>query len=214
MLKCRLLYRKEFESQYISHLDLMRVFRRSFARAKLPLVFSQGFNPHPYLSVPLPLPTGFESVCDLLDFDLDLDELPADFLERLNAAFPHGVSAQKVYLRTRGGGDIAAASYVVTLKGEGFDEESVHKLFTAGPIVMMKRTKRGETEEDITRFIRRLGVSAIPGGVEIRATLAAGNESLNPEYLTKAVETIKGARISCAGYRRVAILDAQLKEFA
>ena len=214
MLKCRLLYRKEFESRYISHLDLMRVFRRSFARAKLPLVFSQGFNPHPYLSVPLPLPTGFDSECDLLDFDLDLDEMPGDLLERLNAAFPHGVSGQQVYLRTRGGGDIAAASYRVSLTGEGFDVESVHKLFTAGPIVMMKRTKRGETEEDITRFIRKLGVEEMPGGVVIRATLAAGNESLNPEYLTKAVQTIDGAKISCAQYCRTAILDAKLKEFA
>ena len=52
----------------------------------------------------------------------------------------------------------------------------------------MKKTKRGESEVDICTFIRSLEVSALPDGVLIDCVLAAGNDNLNPEYLTRALD--------------------------
>ena len=78
MLKLRMQYRKEGSARYISHLDLMRVFRRAFARAEVPLSFSQGFNPHPYLNV-LPLPRAFRRAAVLPTSTSSLTACPTTF---------------------------------------------------------------------------------------------------------------------------------------
>ncbi|MDR3729737.1 MAG: TIGR03936 family radical SAM-associated protein, partial [Oscillospiraceae bacterium] len=67
MSKLRLLFSKEAQASYISHLDLMRTFQRVFPRTGLEISHSNGFHPHPILSVVLPLPVGQSSVCELLD---------------------------------------------------------------------------------------------------------------------------------------------------
>ena len=188
MLKCRMQYEKRGPAQYISHLDLMRCFRRAFMRADVMLVFSQGFNPHPYISVPLPLPTGFASRCELLDFDTE--DLPD----------------------TRGAGDIAAVRYTVTVHGENLDAEAVRALF-AEPVRMLKKTKRGESEVDLRDFIRSLDVQGGADKLFLDAVLAAGEQSLNPEYLVRAISE-HGSTVSWAEYLRTAILDKDGEPFA
>ena len=56
MAKLRLLFTKEAQASYISHLDTMRTFQRVFPRAELHLKHSNGFHPHPIISIVLPLP--------------------------------------------------------------------------------------------------------------------------------------------------------------
>ena len=67
MSKLRLLFIKEAQASYISHLDTMRTFQRVFPRAELHLKHSNGFHPHPIISIVLPLPVGQESVRELLE---------------------------------------------------------------------------------------------------------------------------------------------------
>ncbi len=71
MSKLRLLFSKEAQASYISHLDLMRTFQRVFPRTGLKISHSNGFHPHAILSVVLPLPVGQSSVCELLDLTVD-----------------------------------------------------------------------------------------------------------------------------------------------
>ena len=210
MLKCRMQYEKRGPAQYISHLDLMRCFRRAFMRADVMLVFSQGFNPHPYISVPLPLPTGFASRCELLDFDTE--DLPDDFLERMTKALPEGIVPKFVYQRTRGAGDIAAVRYTVTVHGENLDAEAVRALF-AEPVRMLKKTKRGESEVDLRDFIRSLDVQGGADKLFLDTVLSAGEQSLNPEYLVRAISE-HGGTVSWAEYLRTAILDKDGEPFA
>ena len=211
MLKCRMLYEKTGSAKYISHLDLMRVFRRAFMRAGVEIAFSQGFNPHPTMSVPLPLPTGFSSRCDLLDFDTE--SLPDDFIARMTAALPQGIVPHYVYQRFRKPGDIAAARYTITLHGTGYDPVAVKALFSS-PVIMLKRTKRGETEVDICTFIKSMDVTLLADGRLILDTvLAAGNETLNPEYLVKAIEEHTDSQTAWAEYLRTEILDGKNESF-
>lgn len=58
MSKLRLVFVKEHQASYISHLDVMRTFQRVFPRAGLSIKHSNGFHPHPILSIVLPLPWG------------------------------------------------------------------------------------------------------------------------------------------------------------
>ena len=61
MSKLRLLFIKEAQASYISHLDLLRTFQRAFPRTELDIKHSQGYHPHPIISIVLPLPVGQSS---------------------------------------------------------------------------------------------------------------------------------------------------------
>ena len=81
----RLLFEKTGNAIWISHLDLMRLFQRAFKRAGLPLTHTHGFNPRPSVSIAMPLSVGVESVCELLDFDLEGELVPCEEIkDRLN----------------------------------------------------------------------------------------------------------------------------------
>ena len=56
MAEHRLLFSKTGRARYISHLDLMRTFQRVFPRTELAIKHTQGYHPHPILSIVLPLP--------------------------------------------------------------------------------------------------------------------------------------------------------------
>ena len=81
MDKLRLRFEKTGRAVYISHLDLMHTMQRVFSRAGFELKYSEGFNPHPQISVVLPLSVGTGSLCELMDFRLaaeaDLAAMPA-----------------------------------------------------------------------------------------------------------------------------------------
>lgn len=77
--------------RFISHLDLMRTFERAMRRAKLPLAFSQGYNPKPRFSLYVPLPVGSTSEAELGNVDLAVPFEPGEFSERINAALPPSI---------------------------------------------------------------------------------------------------------------------------
>lgn len=67
MPKHRLAFSKADTAKFISHLDLMRTFQRSFLRAGIAIKHTEGFNPHAFVSIPLPLSVGFSSGCEVLE---------------------------------------------------------------------------------------------------------------------------------------------------
>ena len=94
----RALFEKTGNAAYISHLDLMRVFQRSFKRAGLPLTHTKGFNPRPSVSIALPMSLGVESTCELLDFELEGEGYSCqEIQERLNRNLLEGVRILEVY---------------------------------------------------------------------------------------------------------------------
>lgn len=123
----RLLFEKTGNAVWISHLDLMRVFQRGFKRAGLPLTHTQGFNPRPSVSIALPLSVGVESVCELLDFDLDGASVPCDqILHRINTCLVEGVKGLCVYEDGRKIRDLALLRCQVALQYENtVEKESV-----------------------------------------------------------------------------------------
>ena len=90
MDKLRLRFEKTGRAIYISHLDLMATMQRAFSRAGFRLQYSEGFNPHPLISILLPLSVGTASVCELMDFRLceeaDLRTLPERLTEQNRTA--------------------------------------------------------------------------------------------------------------------------------
>ncbi|MBD3223939.1 MAG: TIGR03960 family B12-binding radical SAM protein [Caldithrix sp.] len=86
----RLQYQKTMLTKYLSHLDLMRIFERSFRRAGIRIAYTNGFNPHPKISSGPPLALGYTSEAEYMDVDT-IDPLTDKTVERINHRLPDGL---------------------------------------------------------------------------------------------------------------------------
>jgi len=84
-------YRVDGDLRFISHHDTMRLFQRAIARAALPVRYTEGFNPHARLSLPLPRPVGVASDAEALVVEFEAPVEGADVLDRLNRQVPAGL---------------------------------------------------------------------------------------------------------------------------
>ena len=82
--------------RYISHLDLMRLFMRAMRRADLPLKMSEGFSPHPKLSLKRALKLGLESEHEEAAIALRLPVSPEEFKSKLQPQLPEGIRIKDV----------------------------------------------------------------------------------------------------------------------
>lgn len=189
----RLVFEKVGRAVWISHLDLMRLFQRAFKRAALPLKHSQGYNPRPSVSIALPLSVGVESVCELLDFELE-GELPPmiEIKNRLNAALVEGIRVLDVYHDGKKLKELALLSCQILLKYDhGVDVQavsSIRELFSKTSVVVEKKSKNGPVEQDIIPMIRSLTVENTEQGILISAVICCQNPSLNPIQIAAAVK--------------------------
>lgn len=216
----RALFEKKGQAIYISHLDLMRVFQRAFKRAGLPLTHSQGFNPRPSVSIALPLSVGVESGCELLDFDLEGEKVPCgEIRDRLNAALVKGVRVLEVYEDAAKIRHLAFLDCVVTLEYDaGIPEgaiDQIKALFAQPEVLVEKKSKNGNREENIIPMIRRVSVSAPETGVlQLSARVCCQNPTLNPAQLTAAIcKYLPHLTPDFSRCRRVEIYDTEEKLF-
>lgn len=84
--------------RFISHRDMLRMFERALARARIPVRYTEGFNPHPRLIAPLPRPVGIAADADVLTVELDRPIDPEEALERLREQAPEGLTLHSAYL--------------------------------------------------------------------------------------------------------------------
>ncbi|MDD5155443.1 MAG: TIGR03936 family radical SAM-associated protein [Candidatus Omnitrophica bacterium] len=96
MHKVHFVFSKKGAMRYISHLDLMRLFSRALRRADLPVKITEGFNPHPKLSIKRALKLGLESESEEASIELKGFISPADFKERLQEQLPQGIQIKDI----------------------------------------------------------------------------------------------------------------------
>lgn len=94
--KLRIKFAKRGRMRFASHRDFSRAFERALRRAKLPMAYSEGFNPHPKISYAGAAPTGTSSAAEFLEISLtepvDLNIVKTE----LNAALPEGFDIETV----------------------------------------------------------------------------------------------------------------------
>lgn len=218
MRKVRVMYEKKGRAIYISHLDIMRTFQRVLTRACIAVKHTEGFNPHPYISIALPLSLGYTGECEFLDMVIMDDMENEEIVSRMNATMPEGIEVVRAYENVRPVREIAYSAFDISLEYDnGFPLSVIKKLgelFAREEIILMKKSKRGETETNIAPLIKSATSEAENGRVVIRAVLAAGNTSLNPEYIVKAIEKyLPDCKPDFAEFTRKNVYDTQLKEF-
>jgi radical SAM-linked protein len=84
MQRLRVKFSRGDEIKFISNLDLMRLWQRALRRAGMPLAYSEGFNPHPRISLAAPLPLGVTGEAELMDIVLSRPVSPHFFTDGVN----------------------------------------------------------------------------------------------------------------------------------
>ena len=218
MDKLRLKFTKTGRAVYISHLDLMRTLSRAFRRAELDLKYSEGFNPHPQISIALPLSVGAESICEIMDFKLIEDKAPEEILSGLKMQLPEGIEALEVYESER------KVKELKWLKISGvfeYDErdcaemaDKLNEFYARDSIVISKKTKRGVGESDIKPAIKRIEFSVQGNDVILSALISAQEPTLNPELLTDALRQLEPTLApDFARFKRLEIFDENMSVF-
>ena len=182
--------------KYISHLDLLRLFKRAFKKTGIKLRYSEGFNPHPKLGFAQPLSLGYSSECELLEFETVENFKPEALMKLLSHEMPKGIDIIACdclnYDFKSLAGETEACLYELFIpcdNCEMSDEKAAGLLdgYLAQPeITALKRMKKTKAYEpvNIKDKIRRLSVQKAGDFLRFTALLDGGSQSnLSPELV-------------------------------
>lgn len=184
-------YGRDDRVKYISHLDFMRCFHRAVRRSSLQFAFSQGFNPHPIMTVAQPLSVGVTSECEYMKVGFDGEYSSEEIVSALNDVMPPGFfvyAAKKVEGKELDITKLDKAVYVVEIEFEGdFDAE---KFLENKELKVMKKSKSGIKESDIREHIFDIKeLSREDGVLTLEMTVSIGSAyNLKPESVVDAME--------------------------
>ena len=219
MSKLRLLFKKEAQASYISHLDLIRTFQRAFPRVGLEIKHTQGFHPHPIMSIVLPLSVGQSSCCELMEFEVTQACDGSGVAEKLNEGMPMGLEVLDCYEVTRPVREMAYLDATLELESDNGvpagTVDALKELFAREELVIQKKTKhKTMADVDIRPMIHSLEMEEREGMVVMHVVVQAQNPGLNPSLLVKAIEThLPEMAPDFARVHRNEVMDAEMKKF-
>jgi len=149
-MKVRARLAKEGRARFLSHLDLQSTLERTLRRARIPVAYTQGFNPHPRFSFASALATGSSSEGEFMDVELQESMAPEVFAEQINQFFPPGVRVLEARQAPERGDSlfsmIDAAAYRISVRGaaSGLLAAAVAAFLGRDVVEMEKETKRGK----------------------------------------------------------------------
>ena len=205
MPEIRFRFEKRGRAAYLSHLDVMRTFQRAMIRAGVRVRHSEGFNPHPKVSIALPLQLGCESVCEVLD--VSVLEAPENLTEALNAALPEGIAILSAGPAGAPVREIAWTEWELAFPDEAAAAEA-ERILAMPSLPVEKKTKRGVGTLDIAPHIR----DRERRGNTLRLLLRADSPTVNTGDVRKALEAVSGTELPVRALR-LRLLKEDLKSF-
>lgn len=176
---------------YISHLDLQRLFRRTIKSCGYKIIYSQGFNPHPKMSIAQPLSLGYEGLEEYLEIELDTNINPDFIKENINKELPNGLIITLVKklpddIKSIAALTIAAAYRVDFSESDvSFSDENVYNFLSQEKIFGTRRHKK--TKKMVEMQIKdKIKSMHLEDGF-LKFTIDCGsNSNLNPETLLRS----------------------------
>ncbi len=193
MKNARIWFKKDFECRYISHLDLNRTMLRALHKAKIPVWHTEGFNPHPFATFPLPLSLGFRGTNECMDVKLvDDDYSFKELITRMNACLPRGIQLFDVTEPIMKAGKIAYADFTALISGERVPSGKIcrelEELLSREKIELEKKSKKGMKTVDIKPGIKRFEIKEMFDYARLDIILSAGSsDNVNPNLLMTAL---------------------------
>lgn len=217
LLRLRAVFEKSGRAKYISHLDLNRCMLRIFRRSKLPVWYTEGFNPHPYYSFALALSLGFESDCEIMDFNITDDSMSHDEIrDRLNAVMPEGMRIISVAEQVKKITAIAKAEYSFSLVSEDITEvyDALMELLAESEILIEKKTKKGVKTVNIMPELEIVSYELTKSSIDMVIRLPAGTQTnYNPTLFIDALKNFREIPFETEKIRRTKILCENNEKF-
>ena len=220
MREVRLRFSKTGRLKYISHLDINRAMSRALKRAGIPLWYTEGFNPHPYMSFSLPLSLGVESLCESVDLRITGEITNKEIKDRLNSVLPEDLKIVDVYDDFRDNSEIVYSDYVYNFEFADNDLalEKIKNVLSSDEILALKKGKQGRKrvmkETNIKSFIDKYSISIRNDVIVLNIRLLAGPEkNLNPSLLFDTIIRLIDMDFEWKSIARISLLDKDYKEF-
>lgn len=205
--RLRIRYAKRGRLRFTSHRDFSRAFERAISRARVPMAYSSGFNPHPRISYANASPTGAASEAEYLEIGLAQVTDPAEVLRALDESLPTGLDLVDIVVSA--GGALAdrleASTWEITLTGVDVPTlaAGVDQLLATPEVLVERMTKKGLRTFDARSAIvhleaREVGESAaVPDSCAIlQVVLRHGTPSVRPDDVLAALREISGISTS------------------
>lgn len=207
--RLRIRYAKRGRLRFTSHRDFSRAFERALFRARIPMAYSSGFNPHPRISYAGASPTGAASEAEYLEIGLS-EVVDAEQVRRaLDDSLPDGLDLLEVV--TSAGGSLAdrleASHWQITVTG--VDAETLGRaaqaLMATAEVPVERMTKKGLRRFDARAAIvslraREPGESTGDGQTcaILEVVLRHGTPSVRPDDVLAALREIAGINVGPA----------------
>lgn len=177
----------------------MRTIQRMMKRSGLPVVYSQGFNPHINLSLAQPLAVGVYSGGDYFDAPMEEDIDETTVKEAMNRIAPPGIKIlevskirdeenKKVFKSMAA---IDAASYRIKLRYRDASllEKEMDALLEKAEWSILKKSKSGEKVVDIKPLVRSIDFRIVENILVVEAVVSCGSkDNLSPELLAQLIK--------------------------
>jgi radical SAM-linked protein len=220
MQRLRITFSRGEEVKYISHLDVMRLWERALRRAGILVAYSQGFSPHPKISIAAPLPIGVTSDEELMDIQLRRRVSPYFFIKVVGEQLPRGiglVAVEQVALTLPSlQSQIRQAEYrveVETDKGAQGVEEALRSFLALEHLPWQHRRDTEVRHYDLRPLVDRLWLIGWQGGwCTLGMRLRTDNTATGrPEQVTAALgfahrpQSIHRTKLILAGFSNYAL---------
>lgn len=180
-IKYRLEFSKTDRMVYIGHLDLLKLFQRTFKKSGIPIGHSWGFNPHQLTTFAVPLALGVSSVGEVLDIQLTEKMECDEIKDRLNRNLPEGIAVLQVieleFSAKSCAAAVAYADYCVTLDNKYENIQNVVDEIMASKEINIERTVKKKTKTvNIRPLIKNIAVDNEGDKTEIYTNIATGSQ--------------------------------------
>lgn len=200
-MRCvRVWFKKMGMSRYVSHLDLMRAMTRTLRRAEVPLWYTEGYNPHPYITFALPLSLGMESICESMDMRIEGDSSNEDIFGMLKNNMPPGIEIIKVSDPLFEPKKITFGEFDIFFDcGDNSDETValIDDMLSKDELIVQKLGKKGRhkvlKDINLSEFIKSYSLSSFGERVKLTVILPAGSTTnVNPSLLADEIQKRAG----------------------
>ena len=219
-MRCvRVWFKKMGMSRYVSHLDLMRAMTRAVRRADIPLWYTEGFNPHPYLTFALPLSLGMESLYESMDIRIEGDSTNAEIFELLKGSMPPGIEIISVDDPVDDPKTIAFGEFDLLFDCENPVKliSHIEAMLSGSELIVQKMGKQGRRKvlKDINllEFLKSYDLSSASNRVKLTVVFPAGSTTnINPTLLSDEIEKTFGENIISFVVRK-RLMKADMENF-
>lgn len=168
--------------KFVSHLDMNRFMIRMVRMSGVPVWYSEGYNPHPYITFALPLSLGFDSDYEVMDVRLDDDSFDNEAVyAKLKLLMPEGIEFFGFGDPVMKPGEISFASFKLDFDDISEFKAQLIEFLDADTIEAEKKTKKGKMKViDLKEYVKSYSIC----DNSIKLILAAGgSNNLNPKLL-------------------------------